>query len=107
MLKNPDVFDKPGQWPGDHDLRALAHVYRLRIKVYMAVYDEEVREKVYEPDDGAEPRMELQICLDRKRFWAIKKIGSDEERRDEEVEHAVESSSQRKPRTALEKVLAK
>jgi len=107
MLKNPDVFDKPGQWPGDHDLRALAHVYRLRIKVYMAVYDEEVQEKVYEPDDGTEPRMELQICLDRKRFWAIKKIGSDEERRDEEVEHTVESSSQRKPRTALEKVLAK
>eukprot|EP00960_Hanusia_phi_P070067 767230-Hanusia_phi.AAC.9 len=107
MLKNPDVFDKPGQWPGDHDLRALAHVYRLRITVFMAVYDEEVQEKVYEPDDGAEPRIELQICLDRKRFWAIRKIGKEEEVQEEEDIQIADSSNQRKPRSALEKVLAK
>jgi hypothetical protein len=109
MYHNPDVFEKAGQWVGDHDCLAMARCYKVRIVVSRVIYDDQIEECVYEPEPGVKPRGELHVILDRKIFWAVKTLeafekqvaGDEEDSEEEEVEVV------KKPRSALEKVLAK
>jgi len=103
------VFAQAGQWVGDHDMRAMACCYKMRIVVSRVIYDDQIEECVYEPEEGTKPRGELRVILDRKLFWAVKTLeafekqvaGEETEVEEQEVEVV------KKPRSALEKVMAK
>ena len=109
MYHNPEVFAQAGQWVGDHDMRAMACCYKMRIVVSRVIYDDQIEECVYEPEEGTKPRGELRVILDRKLFWAVKTLeafekqvaGEETEVEEQEVEVV------KKPRSALEKVMAK
>lgn len=108
MYHNPDVFAKAGQWVGDQDCLAMARCYKVRIVVSHVVYDDQIEECLYEPEDGVKARGELHVILDRKLFWAVKtmeafekQVAGEEEEAEEEVEVV------KRPRSALEKVMAK
>jgi hypothetical protein len=109
MYHNPDVFEKAGQWVGDHDCLAMARCYKVRIVVTRVIYDDQIEECIYEPEDGVKARGELHVILDRKLFWAVKSLEAFEKQAagddDDEVEE--EEVVVKKPRSALEKVLAK
>ena len=109
MYHNPEVFEKAGQWVGDHDCLAMARCYKMRIVVSRVIYDDQIEECIYEPEEGVKPRGELHVILDRKLFWAVKTLEAFEKQvaGEEEEEEAEEVEVVKKPRSALEKVLAK
>ena len=109
MYHNPEVFAKAGQWVGDHDCLAMARRYKMRIVVSRVIYDDEIQECVYGPEDGVEPRGELHVILDRKIFWAVKTLESFEKQQlgEEEETEEVEIAAPRKRLSAYEKVMAK
>jgi len=108
MYHNPEVFAQAGQWVGDHDMRAMARCYKMRIIVSRVIYDDQIEECVYEPEEGTKPRGELRVILDRKLFWAVKTLEAFEKQEaGEEEEEEEEVEVVKKPRSALEKVLAK
>jgi len=108
---NPDVFAKAGQWVGDHDCLAMARCYKMRIVVSRVIYDDQIQECIYEPEEGVKPRGELHVILDRKLFWAVKPLelfekqvaGEEDSWESDQDEVAVV----KKPRSALELVMAK
>ena len=69
--EKPQFFSRPGQWLGDHDLAAAAHLYRIRIVFLLVIYNREVKEHVYEPEQGAPPVATVHLCLDRGLFWPL------------------------------------
>ena len=81
----------------------------MRIVVSRVIYDDEIQECVYGPEDGVEPRGELHVILDRKIFWAVKTLESFEKQQlgEEEETEEVEIAAPRKRLSAYEKVMAK
>jgi hypothetical protein len=71
IQEHGSVFDKPGQWLGDHDLIAAARLYQIRILFYMVIYNRDVKVHSYDPEPGVEPLTTVHICLDRGLFWPI------------------------------------
>jgi hypothetical protein len=107
MYHNPDAFEKAGQWVGDHDCLAMARCYKIRIVVSRVIYNDQIEEHVYEPEEGTEPRGTLHVVLDRKLFWAVKSEEVWAKQDEEEVEAEDAEPVPKKPRSALEKVMAK
>ncbi|KAJ1488591.1 hypothetical protein T484DRAFT_1782871 [Baffinella frigidus] len=105
-----EVFDRPGEFLGDHDLLALARIYKVRIKVMMVIYDTEVQTKEFGPEEGVEAKATLYMCLDRKRFWPVVQI-ADPEAEARKKEMAIEKENAppppKKRLTALEKIQQK
>jgi hypothetical protein len=71
IQEHASVFDKPGQWLGDHDLIAAARLYQIRILFYMVIYNRDVKVHSYDPEPGVDPLCTLHVCLDRGLFWPL------------------------------------